>query len=112
VNVIDLQQIAAEAGAYAPPGTPVKNNFDITKNGAIDVIDLQQVAAAATVSLWYNPPPKPTRATPVSPNPTRRRIISPTTPGGGAPHDHPRPRHARRPRQGPPQRHQARTPLA
>jgi hypothetical protein len=47
VDVIDLQQVASEAGPYALPGSPVKVDFDVTKNGVIDVIDLQQVAARA-----------------------------------------------------------------
>jgi len=45
VDVIDLQQIASEAGAYTLPGSPVKVNFDITKDGNINVVDLQQSAA-------------------------------------------------------------------
>lgn len=49
VNIVDLQQIASETGAYALPGTPVKVDFDITRNGAIDVIDLQQAAARIAV---------------------------------------------------------------
>jgi hypothetical protein len=44
VDVIDLQQIASEAGAYTLPGSAVEANFDVTKNGTIDVIDLQQAA--------------------------------------------------------------------
>jgi hypothetical protein len=47
VDVIDLQQIASEQGAYVTPGSAVKVNFDITKNGTIDFIDLQLTAAAA-----------------------------------------------------------------
>jgi CSLREA domain-containing protein len=47
VDVIDLQQVAAETGIYALPGMPVQVNFDVTKNARIDVIDLQQIAAAA-----------------------------------------------------------------
>jgi hypothetical protein len=47
VDVIDLQQVASEAGSYAFPGSAVKADFDITKNGTIDVIDLQIVAARA-----------------------------------------------------------------
>lgn len=45
VDVIDLQQVASEFGPYAPPGSPVKVNYDITRNLSIDVIDLQRVAA-------------------------------------------------------------------
>jgi hypothetical protein len=45
VDVIDLQQVASEAGAYALPGSAVKVDYDMTKNGTIDVLDLQQVAA-------------------------------------------------------------------
>lgn len=52
VDVIDLQQIALEAGTYLYPGTPVEVNFDFRRNiggpaSAIDVIDLQGVAALA-----------------------------------------------------------------
>jgi hypothetical protein len=47
VDVIDLQQIASEAGTYMLPGSVVKVDFDITKNGTIDVIDLQQAAGLA-----------------------------------------------------------------
>jgi hypothetical protein len=47
VNVVDLQQIASEAtGSYPFPATTLKSDFDVTKNKAIDVIDLQQTAAA------------------------------------------------------------------
>ena len=46
VNVLDLQQVAIEFGGITPPGTSVKNNFDVTKSGTIDVIDLSQVANA------------------------------------------------------------------
>jgi hypothetical protein len=42
VNVIDLQQIAQSAGPAVDPDYVV--NFDVTKNGAIDVIDLHQTA--------------------------------------------------------------------
>jgi hypothetical protein len=49
VNVLDLQQIASEAGAYSAPGTVVQRNYDVTKNGTIDVIDLQQTAAADAI---------------------------------------------------------------
>ncbi len=45
VNVVDLQQIASESGTYALPGSVVKVNFDITRNGSVDVADLQQAAA-------------------------------------------------------------------
>jgi hypothetical protein len=47
VDVLDLQQVASEAGVYAAPGSPVKVDFDITRNLTIDVIDLQQTAARA-----------------------------------------------------------------
>jgi hypothetical protein len=43
VNVIDLQQIAMRAGPSTGPNYHA--NFDVTKNGAIDVIDLQTTAA-------------------------------------------------------------------
>lgn len=46
VDVVDLQQVANEAGTYAAPGTTVQRNYDVTKNGAIDVIDTQFVANA------------------------------------------------------------------
>jgi hypothetical protein len=49
VNVLDLQQVAIEQGLVTPPGTAVRNNYDVTKSGNIDVIDLQQVAIAMTV---------------------------------------------------------------
>jgi hypothetical protein len=49
VDVIDLQQIASEAGAYVLPGSAVKANYDLTKNATIDVIDLQQAAAQSGV---------------------------------------------------------------
>jgi len=45
VNVIDQQQIASEVGVYTLPGSPVKVNFDITKDGNINIGDLQLVAA-------------------------------------------------------------------
>lgn len=45
VNVIDLQQIAMSPGAYSSPGPAHLVNFDVTKNGSIDVLDLQFVAA-------------------------------------------------------------------
>ena len=44
VNVIDLSQIAQEIGVYALPGTAVQRDFDMTKDGAINVIDLSFVA--------------------------------------------------------------------
>jgi hypothetical protein len=44
VDVIDLQQVASEAGFYSLPGSPVKVNFDVNRSGTIDVIDLQFVA--------------------------------------------------------------------
>jgi hypothetical protein len=47
VDVIDLQQVASEAGSYSFPGSFVKVDFDVTKNGSIDVIDLAFVAAHA-----------------------------------------------------------------
>ncbi len=47
VDVIDLLAIAQEAGPYAPPGSPVKVDFDATKNGSIDVLDLAFVASLA-----------------------------------------------------------------
>jgi hypothetical protein len=47
VNVLDLQQIALEQTTYLSPGYPVQVNFDVTKNGSIDVVDLQQTAASA-----------------------------------------------------------------
>lgn len=43
VNVIDLQQVADSVGPSSAPG--YIENFDMTKNGSIDVIDLQFVAA-------------------------------------------------------------------
>jgi hypothetical protein len=47
VNVLDLQAVSAEAnGAYTLPGSAVKVDFDVTKNGYIDVIDLGIIAAA------------------------------------------------------------------
>jgi hypothetical protein len=49
VNVLDLQQLAAESGPYTLPGSAVKVNYDITKNSTIDVLDLQQVAARSGV---------------------------------------------------------------
>jgi hypothetical protein len=54
VNVVDLQQIAAEValwpgGNYPDPGPVVPRNFDVTKNGTLNVVDLQQVAAGAMV---------------------------------------------------------------
>jgi hypothetical protein len=54
VNVIDLQQLSSEeqlypGGNYPDPGSAVARDFDITKNGVLDVIDLQQVAAADMV---------------------------------------------------------------
>jgi hypothetical protein len=49
VNVLDLQQVAAEAGAYALPASNVKRNYDVSKNGVIDVIDLSIVAGASGV---------------------------------------------------------------
>lgn len=48
VDVIDLQQIAMEAqGVYALPGNVVEVDFDLTKNGSIDVVDLQRAAAVS-----------------------------------------------------------------
>jgi hypothetical protein len=47
VDVIDLGAIAAQAGPYTLPGSPVKVDFDSNKNGVIDVLDLQFVAARA-----------------------------------------------------------------
>jgi hypothetical protein len=44
VNVIDLGQIAGEAGVYVLPGSTVKRNYDMTKDGAINVIDLSFAA--------------------------------------------------------------------
>jgi glucose/arabinose dehydrogenase len=45
VNVLDLAAIAQHQGTYASPGAAHLVNFDTTKNGTIDVIDLQTVAA-------------------------------------------------------------------
>jgi hypothetical protein len=47
VNSIDLGQISAEVGTYTSPGSAVKVNFDLTKDGAINVIDVNLAAAAA-----------------------------------------------------------------
>jgi hypothetical protein len=49
VDVLDLAQVAGESGAYVSPGSSVKVNYDVTKNGSIDVIDLSQVAARAGI---------------------------------------------------------------
>jgi hypothetical protein len=46
VNSIDLGQISAEVGTYTSPGSAVKVNFDLTKDGAINVIDVNLAAAA------------------------------------------------------------------
>jgi hypothetical protein len=45
VNVIDLQQIAGAAGPHTDPDYLVQ--FDVTKSGSIDVIDLQVTALHA-----------------------------------------------------------------
>jgi hypothetical protein len=45
VDVIDLQQVATAFGPYALPGQPDHVAFDVVKNGDINVIDLQFVAA-------------------------------------------------------------------
>jgi len=57
VNVVDLQQIAIEFAAYGPPPPDYPNNatyrlkvnLDVTKDGAINVADLQQTAAAIPI---------------------------------------------------------------
>ena len=54
VDVLDLQQIAAEAGTYTLPALPHQANFDITRNGSIDVIDLQQAASVVGSCPWHN----------------------------------------------------------
>lgn len=46
VDVIDLGIIAGAAGAYTLPGTAQQRDYDISKNGMIDVIDLMLGAAA------------------------------------------------------------------
>jgi hypothetical protein len=46
VNVLDLLIVAQTVGAYAIPGTALQRDVDVTKNGTVDVIDLQQVAMA------------------------------------------------------------------
>jgi glucose/arabinose dehydrogenase len=45
VDVIDLLVLAQHAGSYATPGPVYLVNFDVTKNGSIDVIDLAFVAS-------------------------------------------------------------------
>ncbi len=57
VNVVDLQQIATEQSTYGPPPGDYPNNaayrlkvnFDVTKNGAINIADLQQAATAIAI---------------------------------------------------------------
>jgi hypothetical protein len=44
VNVIDLHQVAQRPGPYSP-GNHRRRTFDFTRNGAIDVIDLQRGVA-------------------------------------------------------------------
>lgn len=45
VDVIDLFLVASEVGQYTRPGSPLQVTFDITRDGVINVIDLQQTAA-------------------------------------------------------------------